>query len=329
MLKSLAELGRLAGAGAEPAFEGERILLDIDGLLCIAAALWRARKIKKAAVRRMAARAAAVMRKRAPDLLRWAEFAAQTRHRFGPDPDLPFLFDWWEGLARLAAGRLEVEAAVRRVANREVRRRRSISRYVGSALIPDGVSVNAAAAAGLLGAGVVDVLIVRDAPGSGPRVGPPLLSARRAAAAGEFAVPAWWLAKLQGTPRVESLGDYLGLPSRTGGRFDFPRKSVSPRPGVDISFSPVFVSGGSPMVCVQVVFGRKRAGRTVTAWLGRRANPFEAVVPGRSFEVKLPVDEVVQSPFAIAQGDELLWMQAKAQSPARRTGRVQKAKATR
>jgi len=297
--QSLRELRQLAEAERDrpSSFEdGERILLDIDATLAVAAALWRAGRMEESAVRGLATRAATVVGEVAPYLRRWWEWADESWERFIGDPDLPFLHDWWSRLGRFAPARVHLEAAVFRAARRERLRRWAIDRYVGSPVIRTQTRPHDP---GKVAAATIS--------GPGSREPLPALSARRVGSEDHLQIPLWWLADIKGGSSGTSLAVYLGLPARAAGAFHFRPRSIALRGGALARLSPVDVRGGEARVCVTVQYPRRRAGRTVIAWIGDRSYPLEPLPGARTFEIELPKSVLSKGPFALAEGNRCLW----------------------
>jgi hypothetical protein len=112
--KVLSEVGQLAdptGKGGLPQ-DGETALQGLDEILSLVAAAGRAGHLGPVEVGALGETARTAVAKLAPRLPNLWQFAEDTELAYGPDPDYPGLFSFWEELARLAQSRCDMEAAL-------------------------------------------------------------------------------------------------------------------------------------------------------------------------------------------------------------------------
>lgn len=90
----------------------EELLMGLDEVFSVAAAAHRAGKLGAGELAEMSARAVSCMQELAPALSVAWDFAERRELLFGPDPDNPGLFAWWEELAGYCSSRALLESAV-------------------------------------------------------------------------------------------------------------------------------------------------------------------------------------------------------------------------
>ncbi len=91
---------------------GKDMLLEIDELLSVAAAGLRASLVEKSVVESLASSVRVPIRKLASSIPELAQFAEDRELLFGPDPDVPELFAWWESIAENAPTRMALQVTV-------------------------------------------------------------------------------------------------------------------------------------------------------------------------------------------------------------------------